>query len=278
MSVVEVLVATGLFALATVAALAQYQAARRGMEVASVVAELQQTLRVGFDQLAAGIRAAGLGVHPDGHAPRPDEGIEAAFAGAVVVRADFDGDAAGAADPERALAEGGPFANVTTGNDEIVGYVLAKPDGTSTDAVVFDADVRGVPRDGLVETVTIAGVAMTHDDPPYTLYRVSVRPDSTRTVRSPVVENVRSLRLTYFDRAGGEIAPPGGTDEDAAREARASIRRIRIDLEGLTGEPDPRWSDPEDLDPTTRRHRKFRLTSDVSPRNLGLSGSADRQP
>jgi type II secretory pathway pseudopilin PulG len=278
MSLVEVLVAIGLFAIAAVAALAQYQAARRAMEVAGAVAELQQALRVGFDQLAAGIRAAGLGVHPDENALRPDEGIEAAFAGAVVIRADFDGETTGATDPERALAEGGPFANVTTGNDEIVAYVLAKPGGSSPDAFGFDADVRGVPRDGLVETVTIAGVALIHDDPPYTLYRVTVRPDSTGTVRSPVVENVRSLRLTYFDRAGEAIDPPGGTDDDAARLARASIRRIRIDLEGLAGEPDPRWVDPHDLDPATRRHRKFRISSDVSPRNLDLSGSVDRRP
>jgi hypothetical protein len=173
------------------------------------------------------------------------------------------------------LAGQGPFANITTGNDEIVGYVLAKPDGSSSDAIVFEADVSGVPRDGVVETVTITGVAATHDDPPYTLYRVSVRPDSTRTTRSPVIDHVRSLRLTYFDRTGEVIDPPGGGEDDGARQARAEICRIRVSLEGVVADPDPRWSDPRDPHPATRRRRKFTLRADVSPRNLGLAGWAD---
>jgi type II secretory pathway pseudopilin PulG len=277
-TLVEILVAVGVFALAAAVALGQFEAARRGLATGNARAEMQQSLRAAFDRLTDDARAAGFAVQPDEVALRPDEAVEGAYAGAMVVRADYDARTADAATPEDSLAQGGPFENVTTGNDEIVAYVLAKPDRSSPDALAFDADVRGVPRDGVVETVTIPDVALAHDDPPYTLYRVTVRPDSTATMRSPVIDRVRSLRFTYYDGAGNVIDPPGGVDGDAAREARASIRRIRVALEGLAREPDPHWRDARDPDPTTWRHRKFRLTGDVSPRNLGFTGSRDRSP
>ena len=277
-SLVEILVAVGVFALAAAIALAQFEAARRALVAGDARTEIQQALRVAFDRLTNDARAAGFAVHPDEVALRPDEAVEGAYAGAVVLRADYDARTADATDPEDSLAQGGPFANVTTGNDEIVAYVLAKPDRSSPDALGFGADVQGVPRDGLVETVTIRAVSLDQDDPPYTLYRVTVRPDSTRTVRSPVIDLVRSMRFTYYDGAGNAIDPPGGADGDAARQARASIRRIHIDLEGLLRDPDPHWRDPQDSDPSTWRHRKFRLAGDVSPRNLGLAGSRDRSP
>jgi len=111
------------------------------------------------------------------------------------------------------------------------------------------------------------------DDPPYTLYRVVVRPDSTNTLRSPVADGVRALRLNYFDAAGNELAPPGGAD--AARRARAEIRRIRIELEGMAPESDPHWRDPADSDPDTQHHRKFRIVTQLSPPNLALGGLPD---
>jgi hypothetical protein len=126
--------------------------------------------------------------------------------------------------------------------------------------------------------VTISDVALTHDDPPYTLYRVTVRPDSTHTVRSPVIDSVRSMRFTYYDRAGNAIDPPGGADDATGRQGRGAIRRIHVDLEGLVRDPDPHWRDAHDPDPSTWRHRKFRLAGDVSPRNLGLAGLRDPSP
>jgi len=273
LTIVEILVATALFALVSVLALVQYQATRRALAAGQYLAELQQTTRRGFDLLTRDLYLAGLGVDPDGDPSRPDEAIEGAFAGAVVLRADLDAQTAKATDPEESLALGGAFDNVTTGNDEIVAYVLAKPDGTSTGSLVFEADVAGVPRDGLVERVSIESVAAVGDDPPYTLYRVVVRPDSTNTLRSPVADGIRALRLTYFDAAGNEMTPPGGAED--ARRSRAEIRRIRIELEGLAPEPDPRWSDPEDSDPDTRHHRKFRIVAQLSPPNLDLGGRPD---
>jgi prepilin-type N-terminal cleavage/methylation domain-containing protein len=277
-SLVEILVAVGVFALAAAIALAQLEAARQALAAGDARVEMQQALRAAFDRLTSDARAAGLAVHPDAVALRPDEAVEGAFAGALVIRADYDARTAAAGIPEGSLGLGGTFANVTTGNDEIVAYVLAKPDRSSSDALRFDADVRGVPRDGLVEAVTIRDVALAQDDPPYTLYRVTVRPDSTRTVRSPVIEHVRSLHFTYYDGAGNAIDPPGGADEEAARRSRASIRRIHVALEGLVRDPDPHWRDPRDPLPSTRRHRKFRLAGDVTPRNLDLVGMRDPSP
>jgi len=273
LTIVEVLISTALFALVTVLALVQYQTSRRALAAGQQLAELQQATRKGFDLLTRDLYLAGLGVDPDGAPLRPDEAIEGAFAGALVLRADLDATTARATDPEELLALGGTFENVTTGNDEIVAYVLAKADGTSSGSLVFEADVAGVPRDGLVETVSIDSVALAGDDPPYTLYRVVVRPDSTNTLRSPVADGVRALRLTYFDTAGNEMAPPGGAEAD--RRARAEIRRVRVELEGLAPDPDPRWFDPADADPDTRHHRKFRIVAQLSPPNLGLGGRPD---
>jgi hypothetical protein len=275
---VEILVATAVFAVVITAALVQYRATRRAHAVGDALVELQQSVRVGFDRITADLAVAGLAVHPDEQRPRPDEGIEAAYAAAIVIRGDFDGHGSGATDPEHALAGTGPFRTVTTGNDEIVGYVLSRSDGSSGGAIRFDADVLGVPRDGRVETTTIDDIARAHDAPPYTLYRVSVQADSTRVARSPVADNIRSLRFAFFDEAGNPIDPPGGAEDDASRQARASIRRIRVELEGVVRDPDPRWRDPGDDDPATRRYRKFKLTGVVSPRNLGLAGWADRGP
>jgi len=266
----EILVALALFVLVVAVALTHYEAARRALDKGGALVDLQQSLRAGFDRITDDVRAAGLGTNPDGHPLRPDEGIEVALATAMAIRADLDGHTDRATDPEHDLARGGPFASVPTGNDEILVYVLAKADGSSPGTLHFDADVVGVPRDGVVERVTVAHVALMHDDPPYTLYRVTVRPDSTHVVRAPVIDHVRSLRFTYFDGAGRPLVPPGGADTGAARSARASIRSVRIELEGLTRHEDPRWLDPHDGYPPTRRRRKFRLAGEVAPRNLGL--------
>jgi len=272
------LVVTLVLAIVGSAALVTFRAARRSQTVADARVELQQSLRVGLDRIIADLGAAGLAVHPDDRLLTPDEGVEAAWAGAIVFRGDVDGYASRSSDPEESLAGAAPYLNVTTGNDEIVGYVLGRSDGSSPETIEFQADVRGVPRDGLVETVSIGAVAMAHAAPPYTLYRLSVRPDSSRTSRTPVADNIRSLRFTYFDGAGSIVDPPGGNDEPLARKTRASIRRIRIELEGLTRRGDPRWRDRNDPNPATRRHRKLRLSVDVVPRNLGLVGRADPDP
>jgi Tfp pilus assembly protein PilW len=259
LTLIEALVALVLSATIVTLTLAHYSAIRRGVELASGLAELQQALRASFERLTRELSAAGAAVHADGNPLSPDEAIEGAFAGAIVVRGDLDAHTPEATDPEEALSLGGSFENVRTGNDEIVAYVLGKPDGSSAEQLVFQADVLGVPRNGVTEVVTISGVDLTQADPPYVLYRVTVRSDSTASTRAPIAENVRALRFTYHDAVGVTLPPPGGAETPGARHSRSAIRRLRVELVGVVGPAD----------------REFLLAAELAPRNLGSAGAAD---
>lgn len=291
MSLIEVLVATSLMAVAVLAALLLYDAARKSFKKGENASEQQQAVRIAFDRLNADLRMAGFNYNPDGATNRPDEQIEAAYDTAIVLRADFDAeDPLANSVPENDLA-GGAFLSVSTGNDEIVAYVLAKPDGSSTGTLTFQADVAESKRDGDVETVTIPNVALVQDDPPYTLYRISLNNDpatwgtSAFIVRTPLVDNVRSMTFRYYNQAGNLLNSTfdlsstaddiGGSDASTPKARRASIRRVEISLVGLTREPDLGWVDPSDTNPKTRSYRKFELRGDVTPRNLGMVGIRD---
>ena len=245
----EHLVAVAIFALVIVVSLSQLGSARRAFKLGVDRAELQQVLRVASDRLVRDLRRAGRNTNLDGDPDRSDEAIETAGGTVIVIRGDADGATADAHDPEDVLA-GGAFENVFTGNDEIVGYVLAKPGAVGGDTLSFEADVGEVPRDGLPETVRLEHVALTHDDPPYTLYRFHVKSNSNRVVRSPVMDNVRSLRFTYYDGSGSVLCDSCGADGPSVR---ASIRRIRVEIEGRTS-----------------GHRVLRMAQDITPPNLGL--------
>ena len=41
------------------------------------------------------------------------------------------------------------------------------------------------------------------------------------------------------------------------------------------GDPDPGWVDRSDFNPATRKFHKFRLASNICPRNYGMTGMAD---
>ncbi len=287
----EALLSILLTTIALLAALTLYDAERRALRIADGMTEQQQALRAAFDRMTREIRMAGFNCNPDGDPRRPDEAIEAAYDTAIVVRSDSDADdSALASDPETSLAGGG-FGCVSTGNDEIVVYALAKPDGTSEGDLSFDADVAEVPRDGRVENVIVRRVALVQDDPPYTLYRMTLDPnpaswgEAAFIHRAPVIDNVYSMTFRYLDRDGVplnstfDLSSPtddiGGADAPARLRARDRIRRVAIELAGLSADPDPGWTDPLDPHPSTRSHRKFRLSGEVSPRNLGSRGAAD---
>jgi type II secretory pathway pseudopilin PulG len=283
----EALVALALLAVGLVVALGVFGRARASFDLAENRAECQQAVRSAFRRLVREVRAAGLRVNPDGDPGRPDEAVEAAFDTAVVLRADLDArDPARRSVPEATLA-GGRFDTVDTGNDEIVAYVLAKPDRSSPGRLAFEADVIEAVRDGDVEAVTIPDVALVQDDPPYTLYRIHLNPGGPGpfVVRTPVVDHVRRLTFRYFDGAGAPLNPTfdttrlsddiGGSESSLARATRARIRRIEIELEGLTADAAPGWLDPGDPDPATRGRRKFRLGGAVSPPNLGWTARRD---
>lgn len=274
-SLAEVLVSMVILALAASVALILYDAARKAFKVGENVAEQQQGIRIAYDMLLSELRMAGYNHNPNGDSSRPDEQVEAAYERALVIRADFDAeDSAAALDPEETLAASpSPFRIVTTGNDEIVAYVLAKPDDSSSDILSFEADLSA-PRTGVVSTVSIDRVALSHDDPPYTLFKVSLDAGGNPAPR-PVIENVRSLRFVYYDAAGNIVPAVGGAEDDEDRWTRASIRRIGVEIQGLTRDPDPNWVDVRDTDPATRSYRKFMLSGDVTPRNLGRFGLRD---
>lgn len=278
LSLVEVLVAFALLAMMGTVLLMLYDSARRSYKSGENRTEQQQVVRIAFDRLSSDLRLAGYNHNPDGRKDRPDEAIEGAFDTAIVIRADFDAlDPAESLDNERELARFGVgFDVVPTGNDEIVTYVLAKADDPNPDVLSFDADVVDVPRDGEVESVTVDNVALGHSAPPYTLYRITLDRDGAPS-RAPLIENVRSLRFTYYGGEGQIVPAPGGADDADGRRLRSSIRRIGVEIEGLTRDPSLVWQDETDADLATRRLRKFMLVGDVKPRNLGRFGARDLQ-
>jgi prepilin-type N-terminal cleavage/methylation domain-containing protein len=290
MSMVEVLVALAVLVVAATIALLIYEASRKSFKRGENISEQQQAVRIAFDRLTSDLRMAGFNYNPDGDPNRPDEQIEAAFDTAVVVRADYDAeDATESVTPESTL-DGGTFLTVSTGNDEIVAYVLAKEDGSSTDTLSFLADVEEAQRDGDVETINIPNVALVHDDPPYTLYRVTFNDDTTFggsgfIEKTPLIDNVQSMSFRYYNQVGNQINTAfdlttiaediGGAESAATVATRGSIRRIGIEVVGLTRDADLDWFDPDDTNPNTRRYQKFPLNGDVTPRNLGMVGIQD---
>ncbi len=274
-SLPEMLVSLLVMAVVAMVALSLYDQARRSMHIGENVAEQQQQVRIALEFISSQLLDAGLNTWPDGDRARPDEQIEAAFEHAIVFRVDRDGqDPVESRDPEESLATGGPYRTVSIGNDEIVAYVVAREN--SNDTLRFEADVAGAPRDGTVEPVEIDDLDLELANPPYTLYRVTLGDDGSPE-KIPVVEQIRTLRFRYYDRFGDEIpyADLGGDETASRRQARALIRRIRVEIEGLTRDQDPKWVDLSDLDPATRRKRKYALATDLKPRNLGLAGFRD---
>lgn len=281
MTLVELLVASAILMVAIGASLALYDATWDSFEQGEAAAEQQQGLRIAFEKLGLEMQMAGFNFNPDGDPARADEQIEAAFDTAVVLRADFDGEI------EISLA-GDAFETVSTGNDEIVAYALGKPDGSSSHSLRFEADMEEVPRDGEIEAVDIDGIELVHDSPPYALYRLTFSPDPSDwgteafVRREMLANNIGSMSFRYFDDAGTQINPYtlddtsddiGGSEDEAGQRSR--ISRVEIDLLGLSPSPDPSWFDPGDSNPLTRKLRKFRLTSSINARNLGLVGAFD---
>ena len=281
-SLIEVLVATAVLALAVVIALVVYDASRKSFKKGENATEQQEAVRIAFDKVTSDLRMAGYNYNPDGNPNRPDEQIEVALDHAVIIRADFDADDPAAnTTPETALA-GGAFSAVSTGNDEIVGYVLSKPDGTGPDTIQFQADVGSSPRDGSVDTVTVNNVVLTPTSPPYTLYRISLSNNTAACcsgafiVRTPVVENVADLTFQYYNGTSvSPIAAPGATEVAAAVAARGSVTHVNVKLIGMTRDPDLTYVDPTDTNVGSQHYRKFTLEGDVTPRNMRMKGIQD---
>ncbi len=291
MTLIEILVSIAILAVAMVIALSIYDLSRKSYKRGENVTEQQQSVRIGFDQMTADLRMTGFNYNPDGSKTRPDEQFEAAYDTAIVVRGDYDAeDPTASVTPESTLG-GSTFLSVSTGNDEIYAFVLAKPDGSSTGTLTFQADVKDAPRDGAVETVSIPNVAMVQDDPPYTLYRISLNNNvgtwgsSDFFTRTPLVDNVYSMNFKYYNQTGLQANSTfdltsttddiGGVDGGTAEATRSSIRRVGVELTGLTPDPDLNWVDTGDPYAATQNQRKFALSGDIHPRNIGMVGIKD---
>lgn len=307
-SLVEVLVASAIFILIMMAVYQVYirslQAHKQGVNLADMV----QSTRFGFDEMATRIRAAGFEFDVDGVSPtfanQSDESIEFMGAHAIIVRAnyDFNQEALRGREESLEIDPNEPDSPdccpvVTTGNDEIIGFALGKDLGasdapTGTITAYFDLSA---PRDGRVgitdgnisgeETVTIESVELDDDpgDPPYVLYQFTWDDDGN-VVRRPLVDNIIELNFTYYDEGGNAMTPVGGgpdpsSDEDAEaadRLTRQEVRKILIELKGMTPEPDLAYVDPDDTNADTEHHRKFVLSEEVHTFNVGRRGQVDK--
>ncbi len=289
-SLIEMLVASAIFAIAAAVAFILYSAAQKSYKAGENFTDQQQSTRVAFDRMVSDIRLAGFNTNPDGDASRVDEQVEGAWDTAVTIRGDYDfEDPAANTTPEAALA-GAQYNVVSTGNDEIVTYVLAKPGPVGPDTLTLRLD-PDKPRSKSVSTVTIPNVVLVQNDPPYTLYRVTLAdvngafPASpqaaTNFVYEPVAENLRAMTFLYYDDAGNLLnpnTPASAADDiggaDANITTRGKVRRIAVSVVGMTRDPDQDYTDPTDATATSH-YRKFDLLSDVNPENLGKTGVKD---
>src|SRR5262249_33735494 len=102
-------------------------------------------------------------------------------------------------------------------------------------------------------------------------------------VKQPIADNIKTMTFKYYDDQGNLISPNtpanvsddiGGADANIATRAR--IRRVVVDLVGMTPAPDRAYSDPAEASTSSTVHyRKFDLQSDVTMENLGRSGMQD---
>ena len=280
MTLIEVMVATAILVVAILIALTVYDAARNTFKKGENATVQQEAVRIGYDRLIADLRTLGLNTNPDGLNTRPDEQLEVALDHAIIFRGDFDAEDPAKKNDHEADLAGGAFSVISTGNDEVVGYVLSKPNGTGPDSITFQADVDDQPRDGAVTTVTVNNVVLNPTNPPYTLYKISLANNVAACcsgnfiVRTPVVEDVRNLSFQYFDATGtAPIAAPGSTETAAVKTVRAGVTRFNVSLIGMTKDPDMNYTDPTDS--AAPKYRKFELRGDVVPRNMRMKGAQD---
>ncbi len=231
---------------------------------------------------------------------QPDEQIEYAGPRAITVRSnyDYESDKAHENGREEKL-ESAAFEVVTTGNDEIVTYALRSTNASANkDTISFFADVT-VPRSVHPGTKTkeqeikITDVDLTGKNPPYTLMRFTLDPETGEPKGTPIADNIRDMKLTYYsdtsasakykiadaDLPLGAGAYDGAKPDDpvAGRDARTDIKAISLALVGMNPQADYDYTDSAptidgSTDTIAPNYRKYALSSVVVPRNLGRRG------
>src|SRR5688500_19935538 len=130
MSLLEVIVAVFIFTVVFLVALSLYHAANRAYLRTDAATIQQQNIRFAMDRMSETLRDAGASYNAAGSRKLADEQIEGAWESAIFVRGDFDGQREDGTDgPD---LQSSTFPIITTGNDEIVGFVLRKP-GANTE-------------------------------------------------------------------------------------------------------------------------------------------------
>lgn len=282
-SVVEGLVAIFVFGVVFLAALMLYSSANRAYLSTDATTIQQQNVRFAMDRMGESLRDAGANFNALGSRTLPDEQIEGAWESAIFVRGDFD-------NARETPLESTTYPIVTTGNDEIVGYVLRKPVPASgpdpnTITISVKADLRPTVRDAAIASGAISGeetgsitVAATtlaqQTNPPYQLVRVTFAADGA-AVTDVIADNVFRLSFNYLAADGAVAVTTFGSD-DAQRAARAAVRRVDVNLIGMTDRPDLGYTDPNTYVPaessSTRRFRKFSLSEQIVMPNMGVIG------
>jgi prepilin-type N-terminal cleavage/methylation domain-containing protein len=147
------------------------------------------------------------------------------------------------------------------------------------------------------------------NNPPYTLMRFTLGPGGANSggvpdAGTPVANNIRDLQFFYYSDTAGEVenliedqsggvftpVPPNGAiggegrynpaaigadPEWGDRTQRASIQTVRVRLVGMNNKPDPKYTNPAEVGTPAENYRTYTLESNVSPRNLGLSGLSE---
>jgi len=337
----EILVTTAIFAIIMLAALAVYDRSNRVFKTSTEAADMQQSTRIGFDKLVSDVRMAGFDYSRGGipqqswQAPQPDEQIEYAGPTAVVFRSNFNYNLGASTGngleptytPVNVNAQ--PiFPYVTTSNDEIIAYVLRSTTASAnTNSISFYVDdyrpraafpstVQPAPAGSSPshpeERVTVTGIDTSNNNPPYTLYRVSVSDVRNGSLGTPVAENIRSLNFQYYTDFNGTtlLADPGSppppitatrnadgstlatantgaiggdgqydpnsigtTTNFTDRSQRALIASMRVSLVGMNASPDLQgYTNPTEPIAAIQKYRQYALSSLVVPRNLGMTG------
>jgi len=268
----EALIAITVFSVVFISALTLYSVASSAYLRTDSAVIQQQNIRFTMDKMAETLRDAGAGHNMLGSRRLADEQIEGTWESAVFVRGDFDGQR------ETDLEDPAGFPMVTTGNHEIVGFVLLK-NGAGTIPITVKTDLTGASgkRDAVFtsntsitgeESVTVNVAATTLASqtlPPYQLARVTFTPAGVPEYEI-IAENIHSLSFTYASPTAA-VASYGGAD--AERDERATIRRIGVRLVGMTDRPDLNYKAGTG---TTAGFRTFPLEQTILAANLGIVG------
>lgn len=272
LTLMEALVAITVFTVVFIVALMLYQLATGSYLRTDSAVVQQQNIRFSMDRMGETIRDAGAGHNVTGSRTLADEQIEGAWQSAIFVRGDFDGEREGS-------LENTTFPIVTTGNDEIVGFVLRKGNANPY-TINVKADFTGAGRDANFtnnssitgeETVSVEVAARTlaeQTSPPYQLARVTF--DATGTPQYAVIaDNIYSLEFKYYPSSGTTAVAVGDSGADAERDERATIRKIYSKLIGMSDRPDLQ---------TSKEYRTFVLEQTTLAVNLGMVGSKHNPP